>query len=80
MGLIVPGLTPDTLGEIYEYFPTMTEFRVAAGVFAIGFLAFTLMVKIAVAISEGDLADVSLAASDGAPDGPLTTPSAALGH
>ena len=25
MGLIIPGLTPDTLGEIYEYYPTITE-------------------------------------------------------
>ena len=45
MGLIIPGLTPDTLGEIYEYYPTLTEVRVAAGVFAVGFLVFTLMLK-----------------------------------
>lgn len=51
MGLIIPGLTPDTLGEIYEYYPTMTELRVAAGVFAIGFLLFTLLLKVAVAVS-----------------------------
>ena len=54
MGLIIPGLTPDTLGEIYVYFPTTTEFRVAAGVFAIGFLVFTLMLKVAVPISLGE--------------------------
>ena len=51
MGLIVPGLTPDVLGEIYEYAPSMTELRVAAGVFAVGFLVFTLMLKVAVPIS-----------------------------
>jgi molybdopterin-containing oxidoreductase family membrane subunit len=54
MGLIIPGLTPDTLGEIYEYYPTMTELRVAAGIFAIGFLLFTLMLKVAVPISLGE--------------------------
>ncbi len=54
MGLIIPGLTPDTLGEIYEYYPTMTELRVAAGVFAVGFLIFTLMLKVAVPISLGE--------------------------
>jgi Ni/Fe-hydrogenase subunit HybB-like protein len=54
MGLIIPGLTPDTLGEIYVYFPTLTEVRVAAGVFAIGFLLFTLMLKVAVPISLGE--------------------------
>jgi Ni/Fe-hydrogenase subunit HybB-like protein len=54
MGLIIPGLTPDALGEIYEYFPTITELRVAAGIFALGFLVFTLMLKVAVPISLGE--------------------------
>ncbi|HEX8984712.1 MAG TPA: NrfD/PsrC family molybdoenzyme membrane anchor subunit [Bryobacteraceae bacterium] len=54
MGLIIPGLTPDTLGEIYEYYPTLTELRVAAGIFALGFLIFTLMLKVAVPISLGE--------------------------
>jgi Ni/Fe-hydrogenase subunit HybB-like protein len=54
MGLIIPGLTPDALGEIYEYCPTLTELRVAAGVFALGFLVFTLMLKVAVPISLGE--------------------------
>ena len=57
MGLIIPGLTPDALGEIYEYYPTVTELRVAAGVFAIGFLVFTLMLKVAVPISLGEFVD-----------------------
>jgi Ni/Fe-hydrogenase subunit HybB-like protein len=50
MGLIIPGLTPDALGEIYEYVPSTTELRVASGVFALGFLIFTLMLKVAVPI------------------------------
>jgi Ni/Fe-hydrogenase subunit HybB-like protein len=54
MGLIIPGLTPDALGEIYEYAPSMTELRVAAAVFATGFLVFTLMLKVAVPISLGE--------------------------
>jgi Ni/Fe-hydrogenase subunit HybB-like protein len=54
MGLIIPGLTPDALGEIYEYYPTLTELRIAAGVFALGFLVFTLMLKVAVPISLGE--------------------------
>jgi Ni/Fe-hydrogenase subunit HybB-like protein len=54
MGLIIPGLTPDALGEIYEYAPSLTELRVAAGVFALGFLVFTLMLKVAVPISLGE--------------------------
>jgi molybdopterin-containing oxidoreductase family membrane subunit len=54
MGLIIPGLTPDTLGEIYEYYPTITELRIAAAIFAVGFLLFTLMLKVAVPISLGE--------------------------
>ncbi len=54
MGLIIPGLTPDAVGEIYEYYPTLTELRVAAGIFAVGFLLFTLMLKVAVPISLGE--------------------------
>ena len=54
MGLIIPGMTPDTLGEIYEYYPTLTELRVAAGIFAVGFMVFTLMLKVAVPISLGE--------------------------
>jgi molybdopterin-containing oxidoreductase family membrane subunit len=57
MGLIIPGLTPDTLGEIYQYYPTITEVRVSAGVFALGFLVFTLMLKVAVPISLGEFRD-----------------------
>jgi len=53
MGLIIPGMTPDTLGEIYEYTPTRMEWGVAAGVFGVGFLVFTLLVKIAVPILVG---------------------------
>jgi len=54
MGLVIPGMTPDTLGEIYEYFPSHTELWVASGVFATGFLVFTLLVKIATPIMLGD--------------------------
>jgi molybdopterin-containing oxidoreductase family membrane subunit len=54
MGLVIPGLTPDTLGEIYEYSPSWTELWVAAGIFAVGFLLFTLMVKVATPIMLGE--------------------------
>jgi len=54
MGLIIPGLTPDPLGEIYVYTPSATELLVAAGIFGIGFLVFTLMLKVAVPIMLGE--------------------------
>jgi molybdopterin-containing oxidoreductase family membrane subunit len=55
IALIIPGYTPDTLGEIYEYVPSVTELRVAAAVFGVGFLLFTILVKIAIAILYEDL-------------------------
>ncbi len=48
MGLVIPGFTPDTLGEVYVYSPSLTEYRVAGGIIAIGFIIFTLLVKLAV--------------------------------
>ncbi len=53
MGLIIPGFTPSTLGQIYAYTPTLVEWGIAAGVFGIGFLVFTVLVKIAVPILVG---------------------------
>ncbi len=50
IALIIPGYTPDTLGQIYRYVPSANEVRIAAGVFGVGFLLFTLMVKVSVAI------------------------------
>ncbi len=56
MGLVIPGMTPDMLGEIYEYTPTLTELRIGAGIFSIGFLVFTLLTKLAVPIMNGEFA------------------------
>ncbi|MBS1124360.1 MAG: Polysulfide reductase NrfD [Deltaproteobacteria bacterium] len=47
VGLVIPGFTPSTLGEIYTYSPSSTELRVSMGIFAFGAILFTLMVTIA---------------------------------
>lgn len=54
IGLIIPGFTPDSLGEIYEYFPSWTEIFVTMGIFSIGFLVYTIMLKVAVPIVLGE--------------------------
>jgi molybdopterin-containing oxidoreductase family membrane subunit len=54
IGLLIPGFTPDTLGEIREYTPSLTELQIAAGIFSVGFLLFTLMVKVAVPVMLGE--------------------------
>jgi molybdopterin-containing oxidoreductase family membrane subunit len=47
VGLVIPGFTPSTLGEIYHYAPSSTELRVSMGIFAFGAILFTLMVTVA---------------------------------
>jgi molybdopterin-containing oxidoreductase family membrane subunit len=54
IGLLVPGFTPDTLGQISEYTPSLSELLIAAGVFSLGFLLYTVMVKVAVPIMLGE--------------------------
>ena len=54
LGLLLPGLTPDALGEVYRYAPSANEILVGAGVWGIGALCFTLMSKVAIAITLGE--------------------------
>lgn len=51
IALLIPGFTPDTLGQIYVYRPSGTEIKIAVMIFSIGFLIFTLLTKIAIAIN-----------------------------
>jgi len=57
IGLVLPGMTPDTLGEIYDYTPSSAEWMVAMGVFSTGFLVFTALVKVAAPIMSGAFRD-----------------------
>ena len=66
-GLVVPGFTPDTLGEIYEYYPTITELRVAAGIFAVGALVYTALLKVAVPVMLADAVHDGFPGEEGAP-------------
>ncbi len=50
LALIIPGYTPDVLGQIYVYTPSLIEIRTAVMIFSVGFLFFTFMLKIAIAI------------------------------
>jgi Ni/Fe-hydrogenase subunit HybB-like protein len=50
IALIIPAFTPDVLGQIYVYTPSVTEIRTAVMIFSIGFLLFTFLSKIAIAI------------------------------
>jgi molybdopterin-containing oxidoreductase family membrane subunit len=50
IALIIPAFTPDVLGQIYVYTPSMTEIKTAVMIFSIGFMLFTFVSKIAIAI------------------------------
>lgn len=47
MGLIVAGFVPSTLHELVEYAPSLVEWQVVAGVWAVGLMVFTVAVKTA---------------------------------
>ena len=55
MGLIVPGFIPSTLHELVEYSPSLTEWKVTAGVWALGFGVLTVGLKIALPVLSGRL-------------------------
>ncbi len=60
MGLLLPGMTPDVLGEIYAYVPSGTELAVGAGIWGTGALLYTWMVKVTMAINDGRFAAAKL--------------------
>lgn len=55
LGLVVPGFIPTTLGEVFEYTPTWVELGVAAGIWALCALVFTLLANASLAIERGDV-------------------------
>ncbi|MHC5037083.1 MAG: sulfate reduction electron transfer complex DsrMKJOP subunit DsrP [Planctomycetota bacterium] len=75
IGFIIPGLTPDPLGQIYVYTPTLTEIQVGAGIFGIGFLIFTVLCKLAIPISMGEFTIDSVNAAEASQAGaPVAEP------
>ncbi len=48
MGLIIPGFIPSTLGEIVEYVPSLAEWQITAGIWAVGLGVLTVAVRITV--------------------------------
>ncbi|MBF0585986.1 polysulfide reductase NrfD [Prosthecochloris sp. N3] len=50
IGLVIGGFLPTPLEEIVQYVPTLTEMTVTAGIWAIGLLLLTMLLKVAVAV------------------------------
>ncbi len=55
MGMVIPGFVPDTLGEIYEYIPSIYEVLITVGIFSGGAMLYTLLVRAAIAVETGRL-------------------------
>lgn len=56
MGLIVPGFVPSTLHEVIEYQPSLTEWKVSIGIWAVGLIVLTVAVKVALRVMTGRVA------------------------
>jgi len=52
VGLILGGFVPSPLEEIVEYSPTITEISITFGIWAIGILLLTVLLKVAVGVKE----------------------------
>ncbi|HEX9948647.1 MAG TPA: NrfD/PsrC family molybdoenzyme membrane anchor subunit [Thermodesulfobacteriota bacterium] len=52
-GFVIPGFIPDPLGEISDYIPNFLELMVSFGIWAVGLLVFTLLIKVAIPIETG---------------------------
>lgn len=61
IGLIVPGFIPAPLGEVWEYVPTRVELLVTLGIWAIGLLVLTLILKIIIPIETGEITKIKSA-------------------
>jgi len=64
MGLVVPGFIPTPLGEIVEYSPTFNETLVCLGIWAFGFLAYTVFLRMSIPILQGKLSKANEGRSD----------------
>lgn len=57
MGLIVPGFVPSTLHELVEYTPSLTEWKITAGIWAMGLGILTVALKVGLAVWSGRVKD-----------------------
>lgn len=47
MGMVIPGFVPSTLHEMVEYTPSLVEWKIMAGIWALGLMIYTIALKIA---------------------------------
>jgi molybdopterin-containing oxidoreductase family membrane subunit len=52
IGLIIGGFVPSPMEDVVEYFPTFIEITVTLGIWAIGLLILTMLLKVAVDVKK----------------------------
>lgn len=52
MGLIIPGFIPSTLHEVVEYQPSLLEWKITAGIWALGLMIYTLAIKFMISVQQ----------------------------
>ncbi len=57
-GLIIPGFVPSPLGEVWTYWPTTPEVLITLGIWAIGLMIYTLLLKVAIPIEVGEFRQI----------------------
>jgi molybdopterin-containing oxidoreductase family membrane subunit len=57
-GLILPGFVPSPLGEVWSYTPTLPEVLITLGIWAIGLMIYTLLLKVAIPIEVGEFRQI----------------------
>ncbi|RMG93205.1 MAG: hypothetical protein D6708_05620, partial [Candidatus Dadabacteria bacterium] len=57
-GLILPGFVPTPLGEMWSYAPTLPEVLISLGIWAIGLMIYTLLLKVAIPIEVGEFRQI----------------------
>ena len=55
MGMVVPAFIPTQLGQIVEYFPTLNEWLICAGIWSFGLLLYTMLLKMTIPVLTGQL-------------------------
>jgi Ni/Fe-hydrogenase subunit HybB-like protein len=53
MGMIIPGFIPSTLHEVVEYLPSLVEWKISAGIWALGLMIFSVALKVALPVLTG---------------------------